>query len=173
MAEIPDRLAKHYGLALDDVDRRATECFETSNYSVARLAVSIRKKGDEYTLLRRRGCLIDLARSWFLQEIDDRELQFWSLRAHSLRVNKTFQKGGNLEVAEFWEKFYSTRVMKATEKAYQQLLLCTALHQKTKEIRHLRKSGTTTMWTSVPALSAPSTEPTLPKKRKSRFIEDE
>ena len=169
MAEIPDRLAKHYGIAAEDVERRAVECFETSNFSVARLAANIRKKGPEYVLLRRRGCLIDLARTWFLQEIDDRELQFWSLRAHSLRVNKTFQVGSNLTTAEFWENFYSSRVIMATEEAYQQLLLCTALHSKTTKILCTRKNGTSTVvWDSATAPSA-----SLTVRKRKRFIEDD
>lgn len=174
--DVPDRLARHFHIALDDTDRRAQECFETKDYSLARLAANIMKKGPEYVRLRRRGCLIDLARTWYLQEIDDRELQFWSLRSHSLRTNKTFQVGNNLQVSEFWENFYSSRVMMQTEEAFKQLQLATALHLKTMTIRHLRKSGTNTLWTSVPAPSANSTEPSSQgqtvRKRKSRFIED-
>lgn len=174
--DVPDRLARHYHLAIDDISRRISECYETGDYSTARLAASIRKRAPEYVRLRRRGSLIDLARTWYLQEIDDRELQFWSLRAHSLRTNKTFQVGGNLEVAEFWEKYYSTRVMKATEDGFKLLELCTALSPEVMTIRHKRKSGTNTLWTSVPAPSATSTEPssqgTTVRKRKSRFIED-
>lgn len=177
--DIPDRLAKHYGLALNDLELRASECFVTSDSSLSSRAVRIRKHGEEYCRLRLRGCLTDVARTWFLQEIDDRELQFWTLRAHTIRKNKTFQKGTNLEDTEYWVKYYEKRVKEATEQSFRLLLLCSALHPKTKEIRLTHKSLTSTLWLSAPAQSATTTgsgsQDTYSRgsrKRTKRVIED-
>jgi hypothetical protein len=178
--DIPDRLAKHYGLALNDLELRVTECFETSDCSIASHAISIRKKGEDYCRLRLRGCLTDVARTWFLQEIDDRELQFWSLRSHTIKSNKTFQKGTNLQDSEYWVQFYERKVKKATELSYQLLQLCSALHPKTKEIRLRLSSGTSTLWRSAPAPSVTMTgsgsqdtsSRGSQRKRTRRVIED-
>lgn len=177
--DIPDRLAKHYGLALNALESRLSPCFVTNDCSLSSRAIAIKKNGEEYSRLRFRGCLTDVARTWFLQEIDDRELQFWTLRAHSLRKNKTFRKGTMLEDAEFWVKFYEGKVKHGTNQAYDLLQLCAALHPKTKEI-HLRlSSGTSMLWPSAPVPSATTTETGSPatssqasRKRNRRVIED-
>lgn len=156
--DIPDALAKHYGLAVTDVELRVTRCFETSNVSIANRACYIRNKGEAYTRLRFRGCLLDVARTWFLQEINDRELQFWNLRSHTLEKNKTFQKGTNLEDSKFWVEWYQKKVKDASDQAYSLLTLAAALHPTVVSVSLKVNDRLNTLWPSAPAPNATTTE---------------
>lgn len=156
--DIPDVLAKHYGLAVTDIELRVARCFETSSVSIANRACSIRNKGETYTRLRFRGCLIDVARTWFLQEINDRELQFWNLRAHTIEKNKTFQKGTNLEDCKFWVEWYQKKVKDASDQAFSLLTLAAALHPTVVSISLKSGNHIDTLWPSAPAPNATTTE---------------